>query len=473
MSKTLWTSTDSATATGGKSTCAWTATGVSIDSRSLVPGDLFIALHGPNFDGHDFVAKALKAGAAAAMVDKVPEGMSDDTPLLVVTDTMAGLSDLAAAARKRTRAKITAITGSVGKTGTKEALRQVLERQGATTASQGNLNNQWGAPLSLARMPKDTEYGIFELGMNHPGEIAPLSMLARPDVAIITNIEPVHAEFFTSIGAIADAKAEIFNGLAGGTAILLRESPFFPLLCETAKEKGVERIIGFGNHPDADARLIDCTLHPDQSDATAIIDGQRIDFHLSIPGRHLVINCLAVLAAVGAVGGDVAQAAAALGTLEAVEGRGRHNSLSLPKGSLDLYDESYNASPASMRAAISVLSHVRIGKGGRRIAVLGDMLELGDDGPRMHAGLATDLIEGGIDLVFTAGKQMAHLSEALPEAMRGGHANDAATLAPIVIKEVKAGDAVTVKGSLGMAMAEVVNGLKALGENPPSAANGS
>ncbi|MDP7540796.1 MAG: Mur ligase family protein, partial [Alphaproteobacteria bacterium] len=262
----LWTHDEVTAATGsrtaGEKAAPWTADGVSIDSRTLEKNDLFIAIAGPNFDGHDFVGKAFAADAAAAMVSHLPESLEDSRPLLLVDDTRQGLENLAAAARARTAARITAITGSVGKTSTKEALRLALEPQGATTASIGNLNNQWGVPLSLARMPGESVFGVFELGMNHPGEIVPLSKMVRPHVAIITSIEPVHSEFFASIAHIAEAKAEIFQGMDEGAAVLPRENPFFPVLAETAREHGVTRIIGFGAHPEADARLVECDLQP-------------------------------------------------------------------------------------------------------------------------------------------------------------------------------------------------------------------
>jgi len=485
MTAPLWTHDEATAATSGRatsggagqSTAPWTAEGVSIDSRTLEENDLFIAISGPNFDGHDFVAKAFAGGAAAAMVSRVPEGLSKDMqesrPLLLVDDTQKGLENLAVAARERTAARITAITGSVGKTGTKEALRLVLEPQGATTATIGNLNNQLGVPLSLARMPGNSAFGVFELGMNHPGEIVPLSKMARPHVAIITSIEPVHSEFFASVAHIADAKAEIFQGMDEGAAILPRENPFFPVLAETARERGVTRIIGFGAHPEAEARLVACDLQPLTSHVSAEICGATLSYELNMPGRHWVINSLAVLAAVDALGGDVAAAAGTLSTLKAVEGRGSHFRLPLGGGECELFDESYNASPASIRAAISVLSHAQPQDAGRRIAVLGDMLELGKRSAPMHASLARDLEQAKIDLVFTAGTQMKHLRDALPEGMRGGHAASAAALAPMVKAALKPGDVITVKGSYGSRMRDVVAALKDTGDAPPQAVNGN
>ncbi len=477
MTSPLWTHDEAATATAGRAvgeqTAPWTAQGVSIDSRTLEENDLFIAISGPNFDGHDFVAKAFAAGASAAMVSRIPDGLEGSPPLLLVEDTQKGLDDLAMAARERTTARITAITGSVGKTGIKEALRLALEPQGATTATMGNLNNQLGVPLSLARMPRDSAFGVFELGMNHPGEIVPLSKMVRPHVAVITSIEPVHSEFFASVAHIADAKAEIFQGMDQGTAILPRENPFFPVLAETARERGVTRITGFGAHPEAEARLVECDLQPLTSHITADICDVAIGYGLNMPGRHWVINSLAILAAVEALGGDVKAAAETLSTLKAVEGRGSHFRLPLGGGECELFDESYNASPASIRAAISVLRHAKPQGAGRRIAVLGDMLELGKRSAPMHAGLARDLEKANIDLVFTAGTQMKHLRDALPAEMRGGHAANAAALAPMVKAALKPGDVITVKGSYGSRMRDVVTALKDANNASPQAVNGN
>jgi UDP-N-acetylmuramoyl-tripeptide--D-alanyl-D-alanine ligase len=468
----LWTSAKADRATGGRSTREWSATGVAIDSRQVERGDLFVALSGGRFDGHDFIADAFARGAAAAVVSRPPEYFAPGVPLLVVADTMAALVALGEAARERTKAKIIAVTGSVGKTGTKEALRIALSAQGPTTATLGNLNNQIGTPLSLARMPKDTAFGIFELGMNRPGEIEVLSRLVRPHVSIITTIEPVHTEFFDSVADIADAKAEIFTGMTGGTAVLHRDNAYFPWLADAAERAGVTRIIGFGAHPEATAKLIDCEIHASYSRVTAVIAGRTVTYRLNAPGRHWVINSLAVLAAVDAVGADVAAAAAELAKVVPLKGRGQRHRVMLPAGSFELVDESYNASPASMRAAISVLAGAKPGSGGRRIAVLGDMLELGHESARLHAALAEDLVRSGIDLVFTAAPHMRHLFDALPEPMRGGHAASAAELAPLIAGQVHAGDVVMVKGSYGTGMAVVVDTLLGMNSVPPRAVNG-
>jgi UDP-N-acetylmuramoyl-tripeptide--D-alanyl-D-alanine ligase len=468
----LWTSAEAEAATKGRSTRPFAASGVAIDSRGAGVGDLFVALKGPRFDGHDFVVDAFSRGAAAAMVSRTDVKAGADAALLVVDDTMAGLEGLAIAARARTGARIIGITGSVGKTGTKEALRLALEPQGVVSATAGNLNNQIGVPLSLARMPRAADFGIFELGMSRPGEIGALSRLVRPHVAVITTIEPVHSEFFDTIADIADAKAEIFAGMSGGTAVLYRDNAYFPWLADAAWRAGVEHVIGFGAHPESTARLIDCELRGTSSRVTAVIEGQTVTYRLNVGGRHWVMNSLAVLAAVFAAGGDVPEAAAALARVQPMKGRGQRHRVAIEGGSLEVLDESYNASPASMRAAIAVLSAAEPLPGGRRIAVLGDMLELGPDAPRLHASLAADLEAAGVDLVFTAGPNMRRLHEALPERLRGAHAATAGELAPRVIAAVGPGDVVTVKGSFGVGMAAVVEALLALGRVPPRAANG-
>ena len=453
----LWTSAEADAATGGRSTRAWSATGVSIDSRTLAPGDLFVALVGPRFDGHDYVGQALAKGAAAALASRRPDDVPAEAPLLLADDTQAALEALGGAARRRTAAVVTGVTGSVGKSGTKEALRRAFERQGRTVASAGSLNNQWGVPLSLARMPRETAFGVFEMGMNHPGEIDALTRMVRPDVAVITTVEPAHLGFFASVEAIADAKAEIFNGMGPrGAAVLNRDNAHFDRLAAAAAAKGIARILGFGLHSEAAVRLFDCHLHATASAVTASVMGEIVDYCIAIPGRHWVMNSLAVLAAVKAAGGDVGAAATALGTIEPMEGRGRRHRITVRGGSAELIDESYNASPAAMRAALAVLGTNAPDKGGRRIAVLGDMLELGETSRRLHAELAASIADAGIDLVFTVGREMRALHDALPKKRRGVHAETAAEMAELLPERLGAGDIVTVKGSYGTRMREVV-----------------
>jgi UDP-N-acetylmuramoyl-tripeptide--D-alanyl-D-alanine ligase len=457
--KVLWTSADAAAATGGRTSREWTANGVSIDSRSLAAKDLFVAIKGPRVDGHDYVAAALANGAAAALVSELPKGVPDSAPLLVVDDTMAALSALGAAARARTGGRIAAVTGSVGKTGTKEALRHVLGRQGSTVASESSFNNHWGVPLSLARMPAAASYGVFEAGMNHAGELIPLSRLIRPHVAVITAIASAHAAHFASLAEIADAKAEIFVGLEDGVAVINQDSEFFDRMAAAARKCGARRVVGFGEHPAADVRLLDCTLSPTSSVVVASIDGERLGYEIGIAGRHWVLNSLAVLAAVAALGADVAAAAAALAALKPLDGRGRVHRLKIGAGSLTLIDESYNANPASMRAAIETLGRVPPGKGGRRIAVIGDMRELGPRSSAYHAELAQPIAAGGIDLVFAAGEDTRHLFAALPPDRRAKHAATSDVLADAVLAAVRPGDVVMVKGSNASRMSEVVRRL--------------
>jgi UDP-N-acetylmuramoyl-tripeptide--D-alanyl-D-alanine ligase len=473
MSAPLWTSAEAAAATGGTSTRDWAATGVSIDSRTVKKGDLFVALAGPNFDGHDFIQAAIASGAAAAVASRRPPALSAEAPLLMVSDTMAALEALGRAARSRSAARFAAVTGSVGKTGTKEALRLVLSTDGPTAASEGNLNNQWGAPLSLARMPRGARYGVFELGMNHAGEIAPLSRLVRPHVAAITTVEPAHLEFFASVEAIADAKAEIFLGVErGGAAVLNRDNPHFERLAVAARKAGVQRIVTFGEDPRAEARLLSCRLEAEASAVEAEILGARVSYRIPMPGRHIVQNSLAVLAAAALLGMEAQAAATALAGLPPMKGRGARVSIQTPQGPLTLIDESYNASPAAMRAAIAVLGRIPAGKGGRRIAVLGDMRELGVDADRLHAELATALAAAGVDLLFCCGTHMRVLAEAAAAQMPVEHAADSAALLPRVLSAVGAGDVVLVKGSLGSRMAPIVDAVKGLGRGA-RAANGS
>lgn len=469
----LWTAEEVAQATGGRLTGDWAAMGVSIDSRTLETGDLFVALKGPSFDGHDYAGKAIKAGAAAAMVHRRADGIDESDPLIIVDDSFAALWRLGTAARERSHARLIAVTGSVGKTGTKEALRLCLEPQGLTSASVGSFNNHWGVPLSLARMQRDADYGIFELGMNHAGEISELTALVRPHVSIITNIEPAHLGNFDSITGIADAKAEIFEGMdANGCAVLNRDNALFHHLRDKAEAAGLSRIITFGRHQEADARLIEESLHATCSGVKAVIRGVELDYCIAMPGAHWVMNSLAVLAAIGAAGADMTAAAAQLANLRPLKGRGERHSIETQGGSFKLIDDSYNANPTSMRASLEVLGRSSLGENGRRIAVLGDMLELGDQSAEMHASLAAPLQENGVDLVFTCGPDMAALHEALPKTLRGAHAEDSKALAGAVVQAVKPGDSVLVKGSLGSRMALVIDALMALDQDQPHAANG-
>jgi UDP-N-acetylmuramoyl-tripeptide--D-alanyl-D-alanine ligase len=458
----LWTATDAARATRGVSRADWAATGVSIDTRTLAAGDLFVALRGPNHDGHDFAATALERGAAAIMVDRDLPQLPASAPLLHVDDTLSGLGALGGHARARSGARILAITGSVGKTGTKEALRLALGGCGPTFASASSLNNHWGVPLSLARMPPGVVFGIFELGMNHPGEIAALTRLARPHIAIITTVEPAHLGFFTSIDDVADAKAEIFLGLEpGGIVVLNRDNTHYRRLAEAAGRAGAITVIGFGVHREANVRLVDCVLEPDGSTVEASVSGILSRFHLPVPGRHWVMNALAVLGATVAAGCDPQISAARLSGLEAMPGRGCRHELPWRDGILTLIDESYNASPAAMAAALAVLGARSPAIGGRRVAVLGDMLELGAAAQHFHRELGAPLVAAGVDRVFLIGDAMAALHEALPEANRGGWWRSADQAVLALLDFLEPGDVVTVKGSYALGLGRIVERLLA------------
>ncbi|HWE77656.1 MAG TPA: UDP-N-acetylmuramoylalanyl-D-glutamyl-2,6-diaminopimelate--D-alanyl-D-alanine ligase [Pseudolabrys sp.] len=436
--------------------------GISIDSRSIGRGDAFFAIQGDARDGHDFVDNALKGGAGLAVVARDKRArFAADAPLLIVDDVLEGLRDLARAARARFQGQVIGVTGSVGKTSIKEALRLALGADGETHASAASYNNHWGVPLSLARCPATAKYAVFEIGMNHAGEITPLTQMVKPHVAIISTIEAVHLEYFGSLEKIADAKAEIFSGIVeGGAAVLNRDNDQYKRLDAAARAANVARIVTFGADPQAEARLVRHALQPDSSTVEAVIFGTPIAYKLGAPGRHIVMNSLAVLAAASLAGADLAVAALALGRLKAAVGRGARILLGFPNGQALLIDESYNANPASMRAAIALLGQAAIGPQGRRIAVLGDMLELGDLGPRLHAELAEAIAANGIDLVYCAGPLMHALWQALPPGVRGGYAETAPTLEPAVLHAIHAGDAIMVKASNGSKMGPLVKALE-------------
>jgi UDP-N-acetylmuramoyl-tripeptide--D-alanyl-D-alanine ligase len=476
MTQPLWTSAEIAAATGGKAGAAFVANGVSIDTRKIARGDLFIALQGPNFDGHDYIGKALEQGAAGILAHRLPANVTLDAPIVLVGNTLQGLQDLGAAARNRSQAKFIAVTGSVGKTSTKEMLKLVLGAQAPTFASEGNLNNHWGAPLSLARMPRDAEIGIFELGMNHADEIRPLAKMVRPHAAIITTVEAVHIEFFNSVAEIADAKAEILEGLVpGGVAILPRDNPHFARLAARASALTVGRILVFGADAASDLRLLNCVTSENGNAVEASIDGEEISFEMGLAGRHQAMNALAVLAGVMALGCDLHRAARDLGQSKALKGRGQREEITLAGGTFLLIDESYNASPAAMRAAFTVLGGIKPAMGGRRVAILGDMRELGSEGPSLHQGLRDDIVGAGIDRVFAVGPLMGGLFAALPKTLQAQHTADSIALVSPVIAELRAGDVVLVKGSLGTRMAPIVDAIRNMDINAasrPKAANG-
>ena len=462
MAEPLWTLGEIVAATNGACLGAREApvTGFSIDTRSLGKGEGFVAIRGPNRDGHAFVAAALDQGAACAIVDGTfPPG--DEERLVRVGETLEALNDLGRASRARaTHTKVIAVTGSAGKTGTKEALRLALAPSGSVHASAKSFNNHWGVPLSLANMPKTVTYGVFEIGMNHAGEIDALTRLVRPEIAIVTTVAPVHLGFFRSVEEIADAKAEIFHGLeSGGVAVINRDSPYYERLKARALEYGA-RIVGFGEAQGAEVRLLGVALEPDGSKVDADILGETLSYRLGAPGRHLVQNSLAVLAAAKLAGADLKRAAAALEGLKAQAGRGARTLIEGPRGRIAIIDESYNANPASMRAALATLGLTPRNDFTRRVAVLGDMLELGPEGPKLHQELAEFIDGAGVDVVFACGELMGSLYGALPASRQGAYAKTAEELQPKLLDAVGPGDAIMVKGSLGSRMGPLVEALK-------------
>ena len=462
----LWTAREAMQATDGKTSGAWVASGVSIDSRTVEEGDLFIAIEGPQADGHDYVSHALQNGAVAAVVHKIPDGFSADDPrLLVVTDTMDAMEDLGQAARYRMGGKVVAVTGSVGKTSTKAMLAEAFKANGRMHCSVGSYNNHWGVPLTLSRMHDASDYGIFEIGMNHSGEIVPLTKQVRPDIAIITTVEAVHIEHFDSVQAIADAKAEIFEGVqTGGTVVLNRDNEWFSHLKRKAENLGLQ-VKSFGKHAEADARLVDVLVASNGTRVQADIDGETVSFMMPVIGEHHAMNAMAVLMAVALSGASLAKAVNGLTTMEAVEGRGKRELLQNIGGAdnpVTVLDESYNASPASMRAAFKVLAMIDPGRGGRRIAILGDMLELGKEAAKAHKDLALPLQAAGVQLVYTCGTLMKNLYDSIPKEQQGAHATTSQELAQIVPDVLVPGDVVMVKGSNGSKMGSVIEAMRAL-----------
>ena len=466
----LWTAEEVARATGGRYEGSLPSAfgGVSIDSRSLVPGDIFVAIKGDNRDGHEFAARALKSGAGVAIVSRPTQEMQKNGALLMVDEPLAALRQLGVWARKRSKAQVIAVTGSVGKTGTKDALRLVLGGQGETHASAASYNNHWGVPLSLARMPRSAKFAVFEIGMNHAGEIAPLVKMVEPHIAIITAIAASHLGHFSSLEEIADAKAEIFSGvLPGGATLINRDGEHFQRLEEAARRAGIGRVFGFGKSEAADARLENCELEDGSSTVSASIMGERVSYRIGMPGEHVVMNSLAVLGAAKLAGADLVPAAGALAGLKPPKGRGVRQRLTAPGGEILLIDESYNANPSSMRAALAVLSRSEPQGQGKRIAVLGDMLELGDAGPRLHAELASAIDAAGADALYACGPLMRHLWDAVPAGRRGRYASNSEELQELLIRDLKAGDVVMIKGSLGSRMGPLVEAIK---ERFPAAA---
>ena len=475
MNENLWTAYEAAAATGGM-LCArgdsdgaelpeesWSARGISIDTRTIRPGEIFVALKDAR-DGHDFVRNAFRAGASAALVSKAPEDTPDGAPLLLVNDTLTGLEALAAAARDRCFGQVIAVTGSAGKTSTKDMLRTALSPSGKVHAAQRSFNNHLGVPLTLAELPGDTAFGVFEIGMNHAGEITPLTRLVQPHVAIVTTVAAAHLEFFENMTGIAEAKAEIFKGLRkSGVAILPRDNEFFDLLKKRVRENNpagdTQRIVTFGRHEEADYRLLGVeSLGAEGMQITLTIFGEAYDFRLGLQGEHQAMNAMAVLAAVDHAGGDRVAAMEALAGLVPVEGRGLPQKLSLDGREVTMIDESYNANPASMAAAINALA--QSDPKARKVVVLGEMRELGPQSAEFHMDLVPVLENAGIDRVHAAGNEMRPVLEALPSTMRGAWAEQAIDLVEAVCQDLKEGDILMAKGSNASKVSALVTELQ-------------
>ncbi|MDF1620170.1 UDP-N-acetylmuramoyl-tripeptide--D-alanyl-D-alanine ligase [Pseudothioclava nitratireducens] len=474
----LWTYEDAAAATGGRATRPFGVTGISIDTRTIRPGELFVALTAAR-DGHDFVAQALAQGAGAALVSRIPEGCSEDDPLLIVDDVLSALEDLGRAGRARARGRVLAVTGSVGKTSTKEMLRAVLSAQGKVHAAEASFNNHWGVPITLARLPADADFAVIEIGMNHPGEIAPLARMARPHAAMITTVAPAHLEAFENIEGIAREKAAIFEGLEpGGIAVIPTGLSVTPILRDAAHTRAA-KVLSFGPEAGSDYLLTDARPGADATVVRATHAGQDMLFKVMAPGAHFAANALGVLAICEAVGCDPAVVACDIGLWEPPAGRGARERVYMDivdeRQSFDLYDDAFNANPASMAAALDVLAATepRDGIGrvarGRRVAVLGDMLELGPEEATLHAAIAGHPSMARIDIVHLAGPRMRALFEALPREKRGEWHESAKGLVDRAPHLVDAGDVVLVKGSKGSKVSLVVDALKKLGQ--PGAAD--
>jgi UDP-N-acetylmuramoyl-tripeptide--D-alanyl-D-alanine ligase len=459
----LWTAADIAFATGGVASGDFVVTGVDIDNRDCRDGTLFFALKGEKGDGHQYVKAAIAAGARAAIVSDVSALPSPNTPHVRVADTTAALNALAQAARARMQGKVIAVTGSAGKTGVKEALRLALDRfrPDKVHASIKSFNNHVGVPLTLARMPADMRFAVLEMGMNHAGELTALSALGQPHMAIITTVASAHRAFFASEEAIADAKAEICSGvLPGGTIILNADNPHYARLRAVAEASAAAHILSFGRAPLADVRALEVVLHAGSSAVTADIAGERIMFKVAQAGEHWVSNALAVLAAVKAVGGDLALAGLALAEMPGLAGRGRRVMVQTADGgTAQLLDESYNANPASMVAALAVLGAIVPAERGKRIAVLADMKEMGAESRALHAGLAGAVEAAGVSHVICVGDDIQALAAALPASITRMAVASSASVMDVLAQVLRKDDVLLVKGSNSMGLGSVVEQL--------------
>jgi UDP-N-acetylmuramoyl-tripeptide--D-alanyl-D-alanine ligase len=468
----LWTSDDAVAATGGQTTAHWQANGVSIDTRTIQPGDLFVALQDVR-DGHDFVGQALARGAAAALVQRRPDGVPDNAPLLIVPDVLAALEGMARFARARTTARVVGITGSAGKTSTKEMLRAILGGQGRVHAAEASYNNHWGVPLTLARLPADVDFAVIEIGMNHPGEIAPLARMAAPHVVMITTVAAAHLEAFDSVEGIAHEKASIMDGLSpGGVAVLNADLDTTPILLAKAQSVGAQVAL-FGVAAEAAYHMDHAQVTDDATVARATVNGAPVLFKVRTPGRHFALNALGALAVVDALGCDATIAACDVGNWHPPAGRGTRETILLDRvdeTSFQLIDDAFNANPASMAASLDVLIAAqpengvgRVGQG-RRIAILGDMLELGPTEGALHAAIAAHPGLAAVSTIHCVGPRMRALHAALPRAQRGEWVEAAADLVPFARGLVDAGDIVLVKGSKGSKVSLVVDAVRKMGQ---------
>lgn len=454
MSTPLYTIADILAATGGSNADldpGGSIQSISIDSRDLGPKALFVAIKGDRFDGHDFVEQALANGAEAALVSR-----GEGAGRIIVADALEGLRDLARLARARSRAIIVGVTGSVGKTTTKEAIRTVFEDAGETHASIKSFNNHWGVPLMLARLPASAQFGVFEMGMSGPEEIRPLSRLVRPHIAVITTIAAAHLEAFGSLEGIAGAKAEIFSGVeAGGTAVLNADHPQLAVLLQQARADNVHKIVTYGEAPGSDWQICEIETAADKSFASIAHNGERHSLVLNVPGRHMVANATAAMAVAFEAGVEVEVALRALARFGLQAGRGQRRVLGPPDKPLLLIDESYNANTASMRAALEVFAR-QTAPGGRKMVVLGDMLELGEQSGALHASLADAVRDAGAERIYLVGPAMAALAAALGRERITAHTQTAGEMAPILRNDLAYGDAVMVKGSNGVGLSDIV-----------------
>lgn len=460
----LWTSEALIVATAGRSfgNLPEGVTGISIDTRTLKRGEAFFAVKGDRFDGHDFATAAMAAGASliVASEERLPALGRLSIPKIVVPDVLKALQDVAVAARERSRARVIAVTGSAGKTTTKEMLRCVLEGAGSVHVAENSFNNHWGVPLTLARLPTDAKFAVFEIGMNHAGEIEPLAKMVRPHVAIVTMVAGAHLGHFNSLDEIARAKGEIFSGvIQGGQAIINRDDARWNLLSKMAVDAGINNVWGFGEHPRAQFQLVGWEPADNSSAITVRIAGQEVTGTIGAPGRHMVQNALAVLGAGYLVGADVSEMLLALADFRPADGRGRRYTLQHPEGELTLIDESYNANPASMRAALELLSAASVSGNGRRIAVLGDMLELGAHSAMLHEALGELVAAAKTDFLFLAGAEMFSLASKPPAGIPFEYRVTASELEPLLLQSVQPGDTIVIKSSKATGFSKLVEAL--------------